>query len=91
MNKNIVSIFAGHDANISFYNSETGTYHIIEIERITKQRYCNMHSMSAYQQKVILENCRDIAVKFWNFKKFDLVIIACDGSIDPALLSSIFK
>ena len=37
--KNLVSIFAGHDANISFYNAEANTYHSIEIERFEKKRY----------------------------------------------------
>ena len=34
--KNLVSIFAGHDANITFYNGETNEYHLIELERIVK-------------------------------------------------------
>ena len=37
MNKNIVSIFAGHDSNISFYNSKNNTYHVIELERLLKK------------------------------------------------------
>ena len=41
--KNLVSIFAGHDANISFYNAQTDTYHSIEIERLEKKRYFRLH------------------------------------------------
>ena len=37
--KNLVSIFAGHDANISFYDGEKNKYYLIEIERLVKQRY----------------------------------------------------
>ena len=41
--KNLVSIFAGHDANISFYNAETNKYYTIEIERLVKKRYFRLH------------------------------------------------
>ena len=32
--KNLVSIFAGHDANITFYNADKDEYHLIELERL---------------------------------------------------------
>ena len=41
--KNLVSIFAGHDSNISFYNAEKDTYHTIEIERLVKKRYFRLY------------------------------------------------
>ena len=28
---NLVAIFGGHDANITFYNAETNKYHVIEL------------------------------------------------------------
>ena len=37
--KNLVSIFAGHDSNISFYHAEKDEYHTIEIERLVQKRY----------------------------------------------------
>ena len=39
----ILSIFAGHDANITFSDTDTGKYHIIEIERLVKKRYFRLH------------------------------------------------
>ena len=41
--KNLVSIFAGHDSNITFYNAEKNEYHLIEIERLVKKRYFRLH------------------------------------------------
>ena len=41
--KNLVSIFAGHDANVSFYNASTNKYHTIEIERLVQKRYFRLH------------------------------------------------
>jgi hypothetical protein len=34
----IVSLFAGHDANITFFDSEKNSYHVIEIERLVKKK-----------------------------------------------------
>ena len=42
--KNLVSIFAGHDASISFWNADTDKYHTIEIERLVKKRYFRLHA-----------------------------------------------
>ena len=41
--KNLVSIFAGHDANITFYNAKTNKYYSIEIERLVRKRYFRLH------------------------------------------------
>ena len=58
--KNLVSIFAGHDANISFYNAEKDSYHTIEIERLVQKRYFRLHEDNSHlEQRAILEECRD--------------------------------
>ena len=63
--KNLVSIFAGHDANISFWNAKTNKYYTIEIERLVKKRYFRLHEDNTpAQQKDILEQCRDIADQY---------------------------
>ena len=36
---NIVAIHDRHDASVSFYNRETNKYHIIELERLIKDRH----------------------------------------------------
>ena len=64
--KNLVSIFAGHDASVSFWNAETNKYYTIEIERLVQQRYFRLHEdNSPHYQQYILEQCRDIAEKEW--------------------------
>ena len=85
--KNLVSIFAGHDANISFYNATTNKYYTIEIERLVKKRYFRLHEDNTpAQQKDILEKCRDIAEKEWGIgNDYECVLICSDGYIqtDP--------
>ena len=54
--KNLVSIFAGHDASVSFWNAETNKYYTIEIERLVRKRYFRLH-------EIILLNIKKI---FWN-------------------------
>ena len=85
--KNLVSIFAGHDANISFWNAKTNKYYTIEIERLVKKRYFRLHEDNSPQyQKEILEQCRDIAEKEWGIENdYECVLICSDGYIqsDP--------
>ena len=85
--KNLVSIFAGHDANISFYHADKDKYYSIEIERLVKKRYFRLHEdNSAEYQKDILEKCRDIAEKEWGIKNdYEAFLISSDGYIqtDP--------
>lgn len=81
---NIVSIFAGHDANITFYNGETKEYHLIEIERLVKKRYFRLHVDNPNQEvKRILIACRNIASKEWGIESIDTVLISSDGWINP--------
>ena len=85
--KNLVSIFAGHDANISFYNAKTNKYYTIEIERLVQKRYFRLHVDNDPQyQKEILEQCRDIAESEWGIENdYEAVLISSDGFIqtDP--------
>ena len=85
--KNLVSIFAGHDANISFYNAKTNKYYTIEIERLVQKRYFRLHVDNDPQyQKEILEQCRDIAETEWGIENdYEAVLISSDGFIqtDP--------
>ena len=85
--KNLVSIFAGHDANISFYNAKTNKYYTIEIERLVQKRYFRLHvDNDAQYQKEILEQCRDIAETEWGIENdYEAVLISSDGFVqtDP--------
>ena len=70
--KNLVSIFAGHDANVSFWNAETDKYYTIEIERLVQQRYFRLHEDNTpHYQQYILEQCRDIAEEEWGIENRD--------------------
>ena len=85
--KNLVSIFAGHDANISFYNAKTNKYYTIEIERLVQKRYFRLHvDKDSQYQKEILEQCRDIAETEWGIENdYEAVLISSDGFVqtDP--------
>ena len=90
--KNLVSIFAGHDANISFWNAKTDKYYTIEIERLVKKRYFRLHEDNNHlEQRAILEECRDIAAKEWGIENdYEAVLISSDGYIqtDPKAIFS---
>ena len=81
--KNLVSIFAGHDSNISFWNAKTNKYFTIEIERLVKKRYFRLHEDNNHlAQRTILEECRDIAVREWGIENdYEAVLICSDGYI----------
>ena len=83
--KNLVSIFAGHDANVSFWNAETNKYYTIEIERLVKTRYFRLHEdNSPDYQFDILEQCRDIAEREWGIKNdYECALVSSDGYIQP--------
>ena len=91
--KNLVSIFAGHDASVSFWNAETNKYYTIEIERLVKKRYFRLHmdNSPVYQEK-IFKQCLDIAEKEWGIKReYEALLICSDGfvQIDPDNLKKI--
>jgi len=88
--KNLVSIFAGHDSNISFWNAKTNKYYTIEIERLVKKRYFRLHEDNTHlEQRAILEQCRDIAAKEWGIENdYEAVLISSDGYVqtEPSLI-----
>ena len=85
--KNLVSIFAGHDANITFYNAAKDEYHLIELERLVKKRYFRLHvDNSPDYQKEILTLCQEIAEEDWGIENdYEAVLISSDGfiQVDP--------
>ena len=82
--KNLVSIFAGHDSNITFYNSEKNEYHLIEIERLVKKRYFRLHVDNDIEyQKEILRKCVEIAESEWGIKNdYEALLICSDGFLE---------
>ena len=93
--KNLVSIFAGHDSNISFYNAEKDEYHTIEIERLVQKRYFRLHEDNSPEyQKDILIQCRDIAEREWGIKNdYEAFLVSSDGYIqtDPREVFNVEK
>ena len=85
--KNLVSIFAGHDANITFYNADKDEYHLIELERLVKKRYFRLHvDNSPEYQNEILTLCQEIAEEDWGIENdYEAVLISSDGfiQVDP--------
>ena len=85
--KNLVSIFGGHDANITFYNADKDEYHLIEIERLVKKRYFRLHvDNSPEKQKEIIQQCCDIAKDTWGVDNdYETILICSDGFLqfDP--------
>jgi len=88
----IVSIFGGHDANVTFVDTEKNKYHVIEIERLVKKRYYRLHGDSPQTIFEIFYNCQKIAEKYWNFDNdYDTLVFVKDGWIDLQIVSSVFK
>ena len=82
--KNLVSIFAGHDANVSFYHADKNKYYTIEIERLVQKRYFRLHEDNTPEEQFnILKQCVDIAEKRWGIKNdYETVLICSDGYIN---------
>ena len=91
--KNLVSIFAGHDANVSFYHAKENKYYQIEIERLVKKRYFRVHEDNDHlYQRSILEECRDIAVKEWGIENdYECVLINSQWKKPKSLIENVFK
>lgn len=90
-----VSFFAGHDANLTFHDTETGKYHIIELERLQKKRYFRLHvDNSPKEIREILQRCAVIAQKYWGFPigDYEAVIAMQTGwyGMNPQEMQSIF-
>jgi len=82
--KNLVSIFAGHDANVSFYHADKNKYYTIEIERLVQKRYFRLHvDNSPEEQLNILKECVMIAEQRWGIENdYEAVLICSDGYIE---------
>jgi len=96
----MVNIYAGHDTNITFCDTDKNKYHLIEVERLLKERYFRMQVddwiFSRYvsdQEKVdILKRCLEIAQKFWGFENdFDVVSTSIDGKLKESILREVFN
>ena len=77
MTGNIVAIHDNHDSNVSFYNGETGKYHIIELERLIKDRHYMMPQNNSGTRMEILGDCQFIAKKYWGIEnEYECVLVS---------------
>jgi len=92
---NYISLFTGHDANITFYNSDTRDIHVIELERLVRKRYFRLHlDNEDHEIREILEKCAMIASKFWGFDKCDKLLMdpwAFGNGVLKPLIENVFN
>ena len=82
MTKNIISIYPGHNANVTFYNEKFNSYHIIEIEKLYGVKHARMETKGyvPFRDEYVnpieaIPRCLEIAKKEWNIDNdFDIVI-----------------
>lgn len=82
MSKNIISIYPGHNANITFYNGTHDSYHVIEVEKLFGIKHCRMESKHyvPFRDEYVnpieaILRALEIAKKHWNIDNdFDVVI-----------------
>lgn len=90
---NVVSIFAGHDANISFYDFKKDKFHVIELERLTRKRYFRLHVDNSRGEIVrLLKQCQTIAETHWGMENsYEAVLIASDGTLPKGVVKKAFR
>lgn len=96
----MVNIYAGHDTNITFCDTEKNVYHIIEVERLLKERYFRLQvddwpfsRFISDQEKIdIFNRCLEVAKQFWGFENdWDVVSTAIDGRVHENILRQVFN
>lgn len=90
---NVVSVFAGHDANVSFFNSKTNEIHVIELERLTRTRYFRLHVDNSRREIIrLLKECQQIAETHWGIENsYEAVLISSDGALTKGVLKKAFR
>lgn len=91
--RNVLSIFGGHDANVSFYNGSRNSYHTIELERLTGKRYFRLHVDNSQNEIIdLLNKCQLIAEDFWGIENnYETLLMGSDGHISPKILKKVFN
>jgi len=89
-----ISLFAGHDANITFSDTTKNQYHVIELERLVKKRYFRLHVDNSLEEIFnILSECKRISEEeFGITNEYDsLTIVSDGGGIPLELISRVFN
>jgi len=75
MNKNIISIYPGHNANITFYSSAHNSYHIVEIEKLFGLKHARMETKHyvPFRDEYInpleaIPKALELAKKYWGIE-----------------------
>ena len=93
---NIVAIHDNHDSSVSFYNGETGKYHIIELERLIRERHYKIsdNAPSTGVRIELLKDCKFIAKKYWGIENdYECVLISSqyEDSFDNQSIKKVFN
>ena len=95
MTGNIVAIHDNHDSSVSFYNGETGKYHIIELERLLKERHYKIGDLSDSGIRIeLLKDCRFIAKKYWGIENdYECVLVSSqyDDNFENNSIKKVFN
>lgn len=80
MNKKIMSIYGGHNATVVF-RDDAGTYRIIELERLMKQRYYMLFDKSEEEFISVMKSVLSIAKEHWGIENdFDVCAYGKNGA-----------
>ena len=55
----IISTYAGHESNISFYDN--GKITVVELDKLTNSKYFNLHYTSTVEKAELLEQAMELA------------------------------
>lgn len=77
---NIISIYGGHNASVSFRDS-AGRYHVIELERLTQERHYMLFDKTAEVFREVIGKCLKVAKDFWGIENdFDTCCYGVNGA-----------
>lgn len=88
-NDQSISVYGGHNANVTFRNGEN--YHVIELERLKCDRHYMWHDKSDAQFASDLASCVDVAERFWSIDSkatFDNCCYGINGAAHLETLKS---
>ncbi len=75
----VISIYGGHNATVVFNTNEK--YHIVELERLMKQRYFMLFDKTPEEFTRIINLTLDIAKKYWGIENdFDICTYGVNGA-----------
>lgn len=95
---NLAAAYWGHDSSICFYNDQSKTFHVIEIEKLTGIKHYRGHARYE-EQKEILERCLKVSEEDFGIENdYDVFIVGSDIHeqinplcLDPDIVKQVFN